>query len=182
MVQGVFGGSQAGWMWGMTELGCCTGIKRSFSNKCNYTNMLEPCVLFNSCPRKEAFLGALLLSESKRYPSASGILSASSVPWVATNIGPQIPLKNSYPCRSEGILCQAGISELAEPLLPCRPHRQLALLAVPPCPGAPWHFCLLRCLCSMERILLQLQIFPKESVRALSASPRGRSWAGAGGH
>lgn len=45
------------------ELECCRRIKRSFSNKCNYTNMLEPCVLFNSCPRKEAFLGALLLSE-----------------------------------------------------------------------------------------------------------------------
>jgi len=45
------------------ELECCGRIKRSFSNKCNYTNVLEPCVLFNSCPRKEAFLRALLLSE-----------------------------------------------------------------------------------------------------------------------
>lgn len=45
------------------ELECCRRIKRSFSNKCNYTNMLEPCVLFNSCPRREAFLRALLLSE-----------------------------------------------------------------------------------------------------------------------
>lgn len=62
-----------------TEPEFCRGIKSSFSNKCNYTNMLEPCVLFNSFPRKEAFLRALLLSESKRMPSASGILSESTV-------------------------------------------------------------------------------------------------------
>lgn len=72
MVQGVFGSSQAALVWAMTELERCRRIKRSFSNKCNYTNMLEPCVLFNSSPRK--FLRALLLCESKRYPSASGIL------------------------------------------------------------------------------------------------------------
>lgn len=109
MVQGVW--EQPGWLCGgydsssSTELGCCREIKRSFSNKCNYTNMLEPCVLFNSSPRKEAFLRALLLSESKRYPSASGILSGS---WVAINIGLQSPLK-IYPSRTQGILCQAGI-------------------------------------------------------------------------
>lgn len=84
MVQGVSGSSQAGCVGydssRSTELGCCREIKRSFSNKCNYTDMLEPCVLFNSSPRKEAFLRALLLSESKRYPSASGILSGSTVP------------------------------------------------------------------------------------------------------
>lgn len=52
MVQGVFGSSQAGLVWGMAELERCRGIKTSFSNKCNYTNMLEPCVLFNFLPEK----------------------------------------------------------------------------------------------------------------------------------
>lgn len=80
----------AGWVWQpgwlkvgsdssrSTELECCRGVERSFSNKCGDTNMLEPCVLFNCSPRKEEFLRALLLSEPKRYPSASGILPAST--------------------------------------------------------------------------------------------------------
>lgn len=84
--------------------------------------------------------------------------------------------------QEPGIVCQAGILELAEPLLPCRPHRQLALLPLAPCPAAPWHFCPLRCLCSVEKDPFAIWDLPKEAVRALSASARGRSWAGAGGH
>lgn len=170
-------------MWAVTELQCCRGIKRSFSNKRNYTNMLEPCVLFNSSPRN--FPRGTCFCVSQRDIPVPQASSGSTVALCALG-GNQYwasdPSEEQLFLQEPGIVCQAGILELAEPLLPCRPHRQLALLPLAPCPAAPWHFCPLRCLCSVEKDPFAIWDLPKEAVRALSASARGRSWVGAGGH
>lgn len=136
-------------VWGISQLTItiiknferCRRIKRSFSNKCNYKNMLEPCVLFNSCPRKEAFLRALLLSEWRRYPSASGVLSESRVALLCP--GWQLILGLGFLWRT---VIPPGLTQyflpgsdfIAGRALAARPHRQLSLLDMSPCLHGPW--------------------------------------------
>lgn len=164
MVQGVFGSSQAGLVWGMAELERCRGIKTSFSNKCNYTNMLEPCVLFNFLPEKipqgTAFVWIKEIPQCLRHPL--WILSGSSVPWVATNIGLQIPLKNSYPSRSQEFCARQGFCGWQSPWCPADLTGSWHCWLWLPARVPRGIFCPLRCLCSVERILLQSGIFPRK--------------------
>ncbi|XP_039938250.1 protein yippee-like 2 isoform X1 [Hirundo rustica] len=88
------------------------GLKEASLINAINTNMLEPCVLFNSSPRK--FLGALLLSESEISQCLGHPLDPLWL-WVATNTGLQLPLKNRYPSRTQEFCARQGFCSWQRP-------------------------------------------------------------------